>query len=326
VGDTSAIKPNSCSQQPIKQLATCSKQRDAIKVESNFNHANLELNKLFEIENHNKKPFNTKLIKNIDLISKKSPNDNLVKKKSNGSYTNNVISDDETDIEITYHFYSESDDEPESDVSNLNKTTSFSSESPANKTSASTNKSITFRDNSNEETYIDQTSSQPDDAKLNRDHESILGDLFNENNDASLAQCISADSAMYAGNELCFQEVSDLDVQNKQAGECASFQRNGRRIGQQRFHSINKKDHWQMPNYKSLKRQMINLDLTKIKNYKLGCGENELDGRNDRKLIDNIVSNTSVMPESIIKPPEPLPDPPPEPPPIINPPDPPPTI
>jgi hypothetical protein len=317
VGDTSAIKPNSCSQQPIKQLATCSKQRDAIKVESN-----LEFNKSVEIENNNK-PFNTKLIKNIDLISKNSTNDNLVKKKSNGSYTNNVISDDETDIEIIYHFYSESDDEPESEISNLSLSDDeemiVSSKSPANKKLASTNNCITLRDEKTNRN-IDKTC-QPDDTKVNSDLESILGDLFNEDKDASLAQCISADSAMDAGNQLKFK-VSDLDAQNIQAEECTSFQSNG----QHNFYSINKKNFWQKPNNNSLKLQMINLDLTKIKNVKLGCGENELDWRNVRKLIYNIVSNTSVIPESIIKPPEPLPDPPPEPPPIINPPNPPPTI
>jgi hypothetical protein len=307
VGGTSVIKLKSNSQTLI------SKQRE-FNTESNYNRAILEFNKLFEIENQNSNKFNNKLM---------IPSNDKLDQNQNCPNLNNIVSDDENDINKIYYSCSESDDDSEAEISNHIdhsgmvevKISSLPYEIPANKTLTTS----TFRDNRSEKTNIDPSPSKKDHAefnvKLNSDS-FALGDSFGQNKDANPAHGISASLAKSAGNSI--QVVSDLDVQNKVAGKCASLKRGGQHV----FYQINYRNHhWHKPTHNSLERQMTNLGLTKSPNLKLGCGYG-LDWSSVSKSIVNIDTNLGRV--SIIKPPEPPPDPPPEPPPIINPPDPPP--
>ena len=130
----------------------------------------------------------------------------------------------------------------------------------------------------------------------------IKGDLFQANQNISLAHCVSQDLKMGAGIAVEFKKrfkgTGELTEQNKEVGECAYLKRDSRYI----FYLITKKVYNHKPNYVVLEKCLKELmdscksfNIQELAMPRIGSGLDNLDWSIVSRIIDDVFESSGIQ-------------------------------
>jgi len=130
----------------------------------------------------------------------------------------------------------------------------------------------------------------------------IKGDLFQCNQNISLAHCVSQDLKMGMGIAVEFKKqfkgTGELTDQNKEVGECAYLKRDSRYI----FYLITKKVYNHKPNYVVLEKCLKELlelckrfNIQELAMPRIGSGLDNLDWSIVSRIIDDVFEESGIQ-------------------------------
>jgi len=127
------------------------------------------------------------------------------------------------------------------------------------------------------------------------------GDLFQVNENVSLAHCVSTDMEMSKGIAVEFKKrfsrVDELLSHHPRIGKCYYLFEKQRII----FYLVTKPKYYHKPSYRSLEESLRNLrdlcerfNISELAMPKIGCGLDQLDWGITSRIIDQVFENSSI--------------------------------